>query len=108
MTSPTASPACSAGLRGAISATAGEFAEGLADAVTTGEVVHLLLAEIADPHAEPRPRPCLRRPRQQQHEREGPHRPREACHSRPPFSSFTRRSTASATVVTRAPTSIVS
>src|SRR5205085_9918927 len=81
-------------------------AEALADAVFRRELVHLLLGQIADPYAEPRPRTRLGDAAgRQQPQRESGDR---ASHGRPPLSSRTSISIASATRAMRVSTSSVS
>src|SRR3989441_98453 len=74
-------------------------AEPFADPVARRDLLHLLLREVPDPDAEPRPLSHVRRRRRRQREGEHPGRERERGagardHSRPPSSSLTRSSSA--------------
>src|SRR2546430_873679 len=74
-------------------------AEPFADPVARRDLLHLLLREVPDPDAEPRPLSHVRRRRRRQREGEHPGGERERGagardHSRPPSSSLTRSSSA--------------
>ena len=82
-------------------------AEPLADPVLLRELVHLLLGQIANAHAEPGVRPRFREPGRDrdEHRRQNDRADR---HSRPPRSSVTSASRPLATRPSRSPTSSVS